>query len=57
MGRPPLNVTAVHIRLKNDSLAAIDELVGPFQRPQFIREAVENEIARRIGGSKEPDPD
>lgn len=42
MGRPPLNMQIVNVRLPKETVAKIDALVGPYRRPAFIREAVEN---------------
>jgi len=47
MGRPPLNVEATTVRLPRDVLKRIDALAGPNRRAQFIREAVETELAKR----------
>lgn len=47
MGRPPLNNKPVLVRLPEEALARIDELFGTYGRAKFIREAVENELARR----------
>lgn len=62
MGRPPLNVKPVLVRLPEASIAKIDDLVGPFNRAKFIREAVETEIERRersarLSGSSKPEDD
>lgn len=50
MGRPSLNVTPVLVRLPQDVPERIDALVGKNKRAEFIREAVEKELARREGG-------
>ena len=47
MGRPPLNLIRVPVRLSPDALAQIDKLVGTYGRAAFIREAVERELTRR----------
>ncbi|WP_143004924.1 hypothetical protein [Novosphingobium aromaticivorans] len=47
MGRPPLGVVATVVRLSPDLLARIDALAGPGKRADFIRKAVEAELARR----------
>lgn len=47
MGRPKLNVIATTLRLPAPLLERIDVLLGPGRRAQFIREAVEAELARR----------
>lgn len=50
MGRPPLHLTRVPVRLSPEALARIDALVGTYGRAGFIREAVEREIERREKG-------
>lgn len=52
MGRPPLNVKPVFVRLPVDMPQRIDDLVGKNRRAAFIREAIENELTRRIRTSK-----
>lgn len=47
MGRPALGVKPTQVRLSADVMARIDALAGPNKRAQFIREAVEAELARR----------
>lgn len=47
MGRPPLNVKPMIVRLPEDIPGRIDALVGKQKRAAFIREAVENELKRR----------
>lgn len=51
MGRPPLNkdskTTLTGIRLTDDTRERIIALVGANRMAAFIREAVENELARR----------
>lgn len=47
MGRPPLNVKPILVRLPNDMPVRIDQLVGKNKRAAFIREAIENELRRR----------
>ncbi len=49
MGRPPLNLKPVPIRLSPEVLARIDAIAGNYGRPAFIREAVERELERRGG--------
>jgi metal-responsive CopG/Arc/MetJ family transcriptional regulator len=46
MGRPPLNHVRVHVSLPQDALDAIDERVGTYGRAKFVREAVEEKLAR-----------
>ncbi|MGE8135688.1 hypothetical protein ACQKO5_18945 [Novosphingobium subterraneum] len=47
MGRPPLGVVTTVVRLSPEMLARIDALAGPGKRADFIRKAVEAELARR----------
>lgn len=46
MGRPPLNMKVITVRLPEETLKQIDELVGQHRRPAFIRDAVERELER-----------
>ena len=55
MGRPPLNNKPILVRLPEEALGKIDELVGTYGRAQFIREAVEAEIERREKAKKTQD--
>jgi predicted DNA-binding protein len=50
MGRPPLNLTRVPVRLSPEALERIDALVGMYGRAAFVREAVERELERREKG-------
>lgn len=47
MGRPPLNVRETKVRLSEEARLRIEALVGPNRMANFIREAIENELARR----------
>jgi len=47
MGRPPLNVKPVLVRLPEDMPDRIDAIVGKNKRAEFIREALERELERR----------
>lgn len=47
MGRPPLGMKPTTIRLSVDTIRRIEALVGNRRLALFIREAVENELARR----------
>jgi hypothetical protein len=46
MGRPPLNLPMTTVRLSKEALAEIDELMGRNQRAEFIRQAVDEKLAR-----------
>jgi hypothetical protein len=50
MGRPPLNVRPIVIRLPVAAITRIREIVGESGLAQFVREAVENELKRREAG-------
>lgn len=50
MGRPPLNMKIVPVRLPPEVVAKVDALVGTYGRAKFIREAVERELERRENG-------
>jgi hypothetical protein len=47
MGRPPLKVKPMLVRLPEGTAEKIDALVGPQKRAEFISEAVERELKRR----------
>lgn len=47
MGRPPLHLTPVPVRLSPETLARIEAIAGKYGRPKFIREAVERELERQ----------
>jgi predicted DNA-binding protein len=46
MGRPPLFMKVIPVRLPPEVIERIDAL-GTYGRAKFIREAVENELAQR----------
>ena len=47
MGRPPLHVKPMLVRLPEGLAERIDALIGKKKRAEFIREAVERELERR----------
>lgn len=47
MGRPPMNVKPMLVRLPEGTAEKIDAIAGPNRRAEFIREAIEREIKRR----------
>ena len=47
MGRPPLKVKPILVRLPEGMPERIDALVGKNKRAEFIRRAVEAELDRR----------
>ncbi len=53
MGRPPLNVKPTVVRLTEETRERITAIAGPNRMAEFIREAVENELARREQESRE----
>ena len=46
MGRPPLNHVRIPVRLAQEAIDEIDERVGTYGRAKFIRQAVEEKLAR-----------
>lgn len=54
MGRPPLNLKPLLVRLPDGLAERIDALVGKNRRAEFIRDAVLRALAERDpeGGSK-----
>lgn len=55
MGRPPLNVKPVLVRLPDGTPERIDAIAGKNKRAEFIREAVEAELKRREKAAKSGD--
>jgi metal-responsive CopG/Arc/MetJ family transcriptional regulator len=53
VGRPPLNVKPILVRLPNDVPERIDAIAGKNRRGEFIREAVQKELERREAKSTE----
>ncbi len=47
MGRPPLNIKETKIRISPEAMERIRSLVGNYKIASFIREAIDNELARR----------
>lgn len=61
MGRPPLGIISTTVRLPKAILERIDALMGPNRRAQYIRQAVEkqlaqDEAARGLGQREEQKP-
>lgn len=48
MGRPPLGNRPTQVRLSEETRERIRELVGESGMAQFIREAIERELKRRL---------
>lgn len=46
MGRPPLNVKETKIRLTDEQRARIEARVGTYGMSKWIREAIEEKLAR-----------
>lgn len=46
MGRPSLNVKETKVRLTDEQRAKITAIVGPNRMAVFIREAIEEKLAR-----------
>ncbi|WP_244563821.1 ribbon-helix-helix domain-containing protein [Ensifer aridi] len=51
MGRPPLNVKPLLVRLPEGVAERIDALVGKNKRAEFIRDAVMRALAERDGAA------
>jgi len=51
MGRPPLNLIRVPVRVAPEALEAIDARVGTYGRAKFIREAIDEKLEREREGS------
>lgn len=47
MGRPPLGVRATKVRLTDDQLRRIDQLVGSRRMAAWIRSAIDRELERQ----------
>jgi predicted transcriptional regulator len=47
MGRPPLGVRATKVRLTDDQLRRIDQLVGARRMAAWIRDAINRELERQ----------
>lgn len=46
MGRPPLNVTKLTVRLTDEQRRRIEGVVGPNRMAAFIRDAVDEKLER-----------
>lgn len=46
MGRPPLNVTKLTVRLTDEQRRRIEAAVGPNRMAAFIRDAVDEKLER-----------
>jgi len=53
MGRPPLDVKPMLVRLPSGVAEQIDAIAGKNRRAEFIREAIEREIKRRVKAKPE----
>lgn len=51
MGRPPMQVKPMVVRLPEGTPERIDAVAGKNRRAEFIREAVERELKRREKGA------
>lgn len=56
MGRPPLNVKETKVRLSDEQRTRIIDLVGKHKMAAFIRDAIDNELARRSPDADEKPP-
>lgn len=50
MGRPPLNVKSTNVRISEEAMRRIEALVGARGMAAFIREAIEEKLARDEAG-------
>lgn len=57
MGRPPLKVKPILVRLPEGMGERIDALIGKNKRAEFIREAAELELQRRERLSENQPPE
>lgn len=57
MGRPPLKVKPILVRLPEGMGERIDALVGKNKRAEFIREAVAKELQRRESAPDKQPPE
>lgn len=57
VGRPPLQVKAMKVRLPEGVPERIDALVGSRRRAEFIRDAVVSELERREAQTATPPND
>lgn len=55
MGRKPLNVKEIKIRLTEEQRARIEALVGTYGIARWIREAVDEKLERSENGHSRPD--
>lgn len=55
MGRPPMNVKPMLVRLPAGMAERIDAVAGENRRAEFIREAVERELKRRERQKDKPE--
>lgn len=55
VGRPPLNVKVMPVRLPAGMAERIDAIAGENRRAEFIREAVERELKRRERQKDKPE--
>lgn len=46
MGRPPLNLTRMHVNLSDEVIERMDAVVGAKGRSKFIREAIDQQLNR-----------
>jgi hypothetical protein len=56
MGRPPLNLTRLHLYLAPEDLGRIDDVVGTYGRSKFIRDAIRLQLDQVASGSEKAGP-
>lgn len=57
MGRPPLNVKPITVRLTEETRQRIEALVGTYGMAKLIREAIERELDRLEAAPPQPQPE
>lgn len=56
MGRPPLNLTRLHLHLAPEDLRRIDDVVGTYGRSKFIRDAIRLQLDQVAPGDEKAGP-
>lgn len=56
MGRPPLNVRPIVVRISVEMIARIEAVAGKRRIAQFLREAAEAELLRRGSAASHDKP-
>jgi hypothetical protein len=56
MGRPPLNLTRLHVNLSPEDLARIDGVVGTYGRSKFICDTIRSLLDQIAPGNEKAGP-